>query len=212
MEGAVEGVVVRGRVQIDTRKPFRSVKEAVLMFGEKILAPEIYAKQINTTQVHSKTSGELGEKQTTTTRFGGVKAAIELEETKQELGKAKEEGTLMAQCLQSLKEELEQTKREIQQLKAAKEQRGAEIEELKFIEKAPPKPEGYDEEEEDQLFERKKSVKFANPPALTRVINLTKDNNNNNTDSPSLQAKKKLKRRPLIPLIGALFTKKKGSQ
>lgn len=48
MEGAVEGVVVRGRVQIDTRQPFRSVKEAVLMFGEKILAPEIYAKQINT--------------------------------------------------------------------------------------------------------------------------------------------------------------------
>nr|GLL38525.1 WEB family protein At1g75720-like [Ipomoea trifida] len=210
MEGAVEGVVVRGRVQIDTRQPFRSVKEAVLMFGEKILAPEIYAKQINT-QVHTKE----GEKQSVT-RFGAVKT--ELEETKQDLQKAKEEGTLMAHCLQSLKQELEQTKREIQQLKAARQHRIAdpEIEELKFIEKAPPKPEG-EEEDLDQLFERKRSVKFANPPALTRVI-FTKDNNggdsgkiNNNNNSPS-QAKKKMKRRPLIPLIGALFTKKKGSQ
>lgn len=161
--------------------------------------------------MNSKTAGGEGQKQT---RFGAVKA--ELEETKQDLRKAKEEGTLMAHCLQSLKEELEQTKREIQELKARGEQQNnkqqrladdPEIEELKFIEKAPPKA---DEDEEEELFERKRSVKFASPPALTRVI-ITKDGDSGKMSSPS-QMKKKLKRRPLIPLIGALFTKKKGSQ
>lgn len=45
MEGE-EGVVVRGRVEIDMRQPFQSVKEAVILFGEKVLAGEIHAKQL----------------------------------------------------------------------------------------------------------------------------------------------------------------------
>ncbi|CAH9132367.1 unnamed protein product [Cuscuta epithymum] len=212
----------RGRVQIDTTKPFRSVKEAVLLFGERILGPEIYAKQVNTLhQVHTETVIGVGEKQT---RLGAVKA--ELEDAKKGLQKAKEEELFMAHCLQSLREELEQTKREIQQLKAAAKDEhhnkqlaflDPEIEELKFIEKVLPNREvdTRHDNEEVELFERKRTVKFASPPSLTRVITPTDyfvtESDPGKTSSPS-QDKKKLKRKHLIPLMGALFAKKKENQ
>ena len=115
----------------------------------------------------------------------------------------------MAYCIKSLKEELEQAKSELQKLKAREYQKqplDPDIEDLKFIEN-PTRLEIRAQDEEESGYQRRRSVKFASPPSLARVI-VNKDEFPD-SKSPSF---KKTKRKPLPPILGWLFSKKKGMQ
>ncbi|OVA18580.1 hypothetical protein BVC80_1831g124 [Macleaya cordata] len=126
--------------------------------------------------------------------FGFGTVRTQLEETKQSLQIAREEGMLMANCLISLKEELEETKRELQQIKSIKQQQqqqqqqqeyysekqpihSSEFEFVKFVENVNTKPETeppptIDDDNEPLVmeFQNKLCVKFADPPSLAHHV------------------------------------------
>lgn len=125
----------------------------------------------------------------------------------------------MACSVNSLKQELEHTKRELHHLKTrelAPKQPVAfdpEIEEIKFIENARDVEANTTQKREQGLeyyLEKKRSVKFASPPSLAKIITSKDVGELMHTNSNS--SKKKLKRKPLISFMGGLFSKKKGGQ
>ncbi|XP_026395535.1 WEB family protein At1g75720-like isoform X3 [Papaver somniferum] len=214
-----EGTTVimrRPRSEIDTSAPFRSVKEAVMLFGERVLVGEVYANKLKegaAATIHNDSTNHGSSK------LGTVTA--ELQETKQSLQKAREEGMLMANSLTSLQEELEQTRKELQKLKVIENDfiekqwiESEDIKDIRFIDIKPTTNVEVEktqrinvEEQDDEQFElqKKRYVKFASPPSLTQVICSPGEAGNVLERSPSLQKKKK----PLIPLIGGMFSKKK---
>ncbi|KAK9670622.1 hypothetical protein RND81_13G213300 [Saponaria officinalis] len=216
MEAEEGGVMVKGRAIIDTRPPFRSVREAVALFGERVLVGEIYAKQLKEMEPKMVTS-QKPQNNTSTI----IAVSSELEETKKKLQKEREEGNHIATCLKSLKQELEQTKRELWNFKSTKNASiqhpkmiNPEIEELNIVENSIRKPHFEEDGYYGEEYQKKKIVTFASPPSLTREIvqdNVVDDGSfaRLGRSSSFRREFKEGKKKPINPIVGWIFPRKK---
>ncbi|KAH6802447.1 hypothetical protein C2S51_033893 [Perilla frutescens var. frutescens] len=180
---------------VDTSRPFRSVKEAVAIFGERFLAGEIYSpkpfafpKQEIPFFAPTTTTPQLDKSEAPPAVLVDTvkKLETELQETKAELKLLKDRESETEVAVASLNAELHRNMSKLARAEAAAAAKAA----------------------------------AASSPSLGQVLSVGE-----NVDEMSLvvgikkkemmmrenSKKKKKKQKPIIPLLGDLFTKKKGS-
>lgn len=190
--------------EVDTARPFRSVKEAVAVFGERFLTGDASSHKVTNSSkvdttprpilsfpnlvqkpVYSSVSSSPNSYHSSTTFNFLQKLEAEVEEIKQELIHLKERDSRTAKIIATLTSQVENR-----------------ISKLEATESAPPVDQ-WQEYRTTNLEER-----FEYLPSLRQVLSIvgTEDQDQFGRRRIKLQKKK-----PIVPLVGEMFSSKKGA-
>ncbi|KAL7002076.1 hypothetical protein U1Q18_003227 [Sarracenia purpurea var. burkii] len=189
---------------VDTSRPFNSVKEAVAMFGEKFLAAEIFSssspqpksafmtilpKQDSPLKNLSPSSPMKPNDEDENAIADALKRLeSELEETKSELKLLKERESETEVALASLNAEVHKNMSKIAGEEAAKAA-AARMEGLRL--------------REEEAKKRELVMGMEELPTLARILSFGEDE--------GLFGERKKKKKPIVPLVGDLFSRRKKS-
>ncbi|CAL5329774.1 unnamed protein product [Camellia sinensis] len=194
---------------VDTSRPFTSVKEAVAIFGEKLLTGELYSspnpfsapKQWNFSLTKTKESDDEEQKTLAETLN---RLESELKETKTELKLLKERESETEVALASLNAELHKNMSKMAKAEAAAAGNAA----------AEAVARTGSARREEEVRKRDKIVRMEeDKPTLAQVLGIGDEEGlfGGRENGRKMMMVKKKKKKPIIPLVGDLFFRKKGS-
>ncbi|KAL4303778.1 hypothetical protein GQ457_10G022800 [Hibiscus cannabinus] len=204
------------RSNVDTSRPFRSVKEAVAVFGERLLVGEIYTPKPYTYTYSRPPSQEITwfspstplsrrEDEHQEVLDSLKKLETELKETKAELKLLKERESETEIALASLNAELHKNMSKLAIAEAAAAKKAAETKPTpRTVSLEMGKGEDIVREEE----RRKELMKrMENNPTLSQILSIGEKEGY----FGGKRERKFMKKKPIVPLVGDWIFKKKGS-
>lgn len=218
---------------VDTSRPFRSVKEAVAIFGERLLLGEFYSTNINhskeiissawkypspspspSPQQNPSKDDDDAEQEHELELFGTLKKLeAELEETKTELKLLKEKESENEIALATLKAELHKNMSKMAEAEAAAAAKKAATGVRKMSPSSFDKQE-ITEEEEMMTMKRELMKRMENSSTLAQILNIGENGKyynygGNKKERRIMDNYVKKKKKPIVPLVTDFFFKKK---
>ncbi|XP_020246317.1 WEB family protein At1g75720 [Asparagus officinalis] len=208
------------RAEVDTTRPFRSVKEAVAIFGERLLATDAYSQKA-TAIIPRPTYSASPPKpiyaiSASKPLYSAASSPRSFSSSSSHFNQDREDGIIILNSIRKLEAELEETRQEVILLKERESEREIAVASLNAeLHKSMSKLAEIEAAKQRLAIEDRSSFvkserwgesnKFEYLPSLAEALSI-----GDMEDSFGGRRKPKIsKKKPIVPLIGDLFSKKK---